>query len=58
MYFMEAGESENLVMNDAEFTDAKWLTVKTAIEMEQAGDLPMLGPQFGIIKLLQDFPGN
>jgi len=55
---MEAGESENLVMNDAEFTDAKWLTVKTAIEMEQAGDLPMLGPQFGIIKLLQDFPGN
>ena len=53
---LEKGESDSLIMNKDEFTDVKWLTVKKALEMEKNGDLPMLGPQLGILRHFADGP--
>ena len=41
-------------MNQDEFTDAKWLTVTKAIEMEKNGELPMMGPQLLMLRQFED----
>ena len=35
---IEKGESDSLIMNKDEFTDAKWLTVTNALKMGKNGD--------------------